>query len=160
MSRKQKIVIAIIVIILCIVIVSICLFKSDKNSEKIVVCNEINENIILENDINTENIVEEDETKQDNIVEENEETQVVETTPSSNPQAIYESDTDVGSTDKKQEAIDLVKETWGEDDTVTFRCDSVTNDGEYIIAVISTQTASVKNYFIVNLENKTVTVDY
>ena len=64
------------------------------------------------------------------------------------------------TTNKKQEAIDKVKEVWGEDNTVTYRCDSVTNDGEYIIAVVSTETMTVKNYFRVNLEKNTVEVDY
>lgn len=74
--------------------------------------------------------------------------------------SIYEESNDVGSTDKKQEAIDLVKQKWGEDDTVTFRCDSVASNGEYIIAVTSKTSAKVLNYFKVNLENKTVIVDY
>ena len=73
---------------------------------------------------------------------------------------VYEENSDVGTTDKKQQAIALVKDKWGEDSTVTFRCDSITNDGEYIIAVVSSQTASVKNYFKVNLDTKTVEVDY
>ena len=63
-------------------------------------------------------------------------------------------------TDKKQQAIDLVKEKWGEDDTVTFRVDSTTSKGEYVVAVISKDSVKVKNYFIVNLENMTVEVDY
>lgn len=74
--------------------------------------------------------------------------------------SVYEEANDVGSTDKKQEAIDLVKQKWGEDNTVAFRCDSVTGNGEYIIAVISKKTASVKNYFRVNLEKNTVEIDY
>ena len=54
---------------------------------------------------------------------------------------VYEENSSVGTTDKKQEAIALVKQKWGEDDTVTFRCDSVSNNGEYIIAVVSKETA-------------------
>ncbi len=72
----------------------------------------------------------------------------------------YEDDSDNGSTEKKEQAIALVKEKWGEDDTVSFRCDSVNEQGEYIIAVISKASAIVKNYFKVNLESKTVEVDY
>ncbi len=73
---------------------------------------------------------------------------------------IYDTNTDLGSTDKKEEAINIVKNMWGEDNTVTYRCDSVTSDGKYIIAVVSTQTASVKNYFKVDLNTKTAEVDY
>ena len=54
----------------------------------------------------------------------------------------------------------MVKQEWGEDDTVSFSCDSVTTQGEYIIAVTSLETATVRNYFRVNLENKTVTVEF
>ena len=56
--------------------------------------------------------------------------------------------------------LKLVKEKWGEDDTVSFTCDSITSDGEYVVAVNSIQKASVLNYFRVNLEKKTVVVDY
>jgi hypothetical protein len=73
---------------------------------------------------------------------------------------IYEEDSDVGTTDKKLEAIELAKEKWGADETVSFRCDSVTSNGEYIIAVVSNETATVSTYFIVNLEKRTVEVDY
>lgn len=95
----------------------------------------------------------------DNKVE-NENTQTTPEETSKPEKNIYESDTDIGTTNKKQEAIDKVKEVWGEDNTVTYRCDSVTNDGEYIIAVVSTETMTVKNYFRVNLEKNTVEVDY
>ena len=72
----------------------------------------------------------------------------------------YESATQTGTTNKKEEAINLVKQEWGEDNSVIFTCDSVTSDGEYIIAVISKESATVKNYFKVNLENKTVEIKY
>lgn len=73
---------------------------------------------------------------------------------------VYDQNQEIGATDKKAQAIDLVKKQWGEDSTVTFRCDHVTSSGEYVIAVISKDSASVKNYFKVNLEENTVEVDY
>ncbi len=79
--------------------------------------------------------------------------------PATNNQ-IYDTDSDIGTTDKKQEAINLVKDVWGEDNTVSYRCDSITADGKYIIAVVSLKTASVKNYFKVDLNTKQVEVDY
>ena len=72
----------------------------------------------------------------------------------------YNENSQVGTTNKKQEAINLVKEKWGEDSTVSFSCDSVTSNGEYIIAVTSLETATVRNYFRVNLEKKTVTIEF
>ena len=74
--------------------------------------------------------------------------------------SLYEKNNDAGSTQKKNEAIQLVKENWGADDTVTFRCDQVTGDGIYVIAVVSKQTGNVQNYFRVNLDDKIVQVDY
>lgn len=74
--------------------------------------------------------------------------------------SVYESSSEVGTTNKKEEAISLVKAQWGEDNTVTFSCDSVTQDGIYIIAVTSKERAVVLNYFRVNLATKTVEIDY
>ena len=116
------------------------------------------ENAVNENNVEPENVIDEDNTVQNTtVVPENKTNpKPTDVVPSS---AVYEN-SDVGTTDKKEQAINLVKAQWGEDSTVTFRCDSVTSSGEYIIAVVSSETASVKNYFIVNLDKKTVMVDY
>ena len=114
-------------------------------------------------DNNTNNTIEEDtnETNTANTTTETTDNSGGTTLPEVAPNAqIYETNTDLGSTDKKQEAINIVKSMWGEDNTVTYRCDSVTSDGKYIVAVVSTQTASVKNYFKVDLNTKTAEVDY
>ena len=158
MSREAKIIIAVVLII----IVIICCFtlgkKDNKNENEVTneIVNEIENEVSNEITNNVENEVETNtavENKVEEVVIEN----VIEVEPQG---TIYETNSDIGTTDKKQEAINLVKEKWGEDDTVTFRCDSITNDGEYIIAVISSQSATVKNYFKVNLETETVEVDY
>lgn len=81
-------------------------------------------------------------------------------TQSQTESPISDQNDEEGTTDKKQQAIDLVKAEWGEDNTMSFRCDSVTSNGEYIIAVISKSSATVKNYFKVNLTNKTVEIYY
>ena len=124
--------------------------ESDNDNEKEnsnIINNEVIENTMFQNlvtnSVQTNVVVE-------NKVEENKENVI----------SIYETDSDEGTTDKKQQAINLVKEKWGADDTVTYRCDSVLPSGEYVIAVISKKSAEVKNYFKVNLENKTVMVDY
>lgn len=156
MSRNTKIIIAVILIILVIVICCFTFMKKDKDDTK------SNENVIA-NETAIENIVENsvvNEIVENKIVEEKEEP-IIENVTEVKPQGtVYESKTDTGTTDKKQEAIGLVKEKWGEDSTVTFRCDSVSSKGEYIIAVVSKETATVKNYFKVNLKTKTVEVDY
>ena len=132
--------------------------KNEKISENVV--NEIQENTTIENEID-ENVLNNTAT----TTEEQNNTEQP-TTTTSEPNTVYQSDkvynsnSEVGTTNKKEEAINLVKQEWGEDSTVTFSCDSVTTNGEYIIAVTSLETATVKSYFRVNLENKTVTVEF
>lgn len=150
MSKNSKIVIA---VLLVIAVILICVFTVTKKDDEEVV----------NNTQETENIVNEVENKvEENIVVENkvEEPLIENKTEVPEQGKVYEENSDVGTTDKKQQAIALVKDKWGEDSTVTFRCDSITSDGEYIIAVVSSQTASVKNYFKVNLEAGTVEIDY
>lgn len=64
-----------------------------------------------------------------------------------------------GITDKKQIAIELVKEKWGEDDTVDFMFDYVNEDDEYVIAVKDKNSATIKCYFRVDIDTKTVELD-
>ena len=157
MSKNAKIIIAVVLVILVIIL---CFFKIGKNKE--------NENEVKNETISAANEVVEDEAENvENEVEENTienevvEEEIVENVTEVKPQGtVYESNSNAGTTDKKQDAIALVKEKWGEDSTVTFRCDSVSNDGVYIIAVVSKETATVKNYFKVDLNTKTVEVDY
>lgn len=155
MNNKEKMAIVIFAIIIILVVV-VCTLKNDKKETNIT--NEIVEENIIANDIYSENKIDENKVEEvENKVEE----PIIENVTKVEPQGtVYESNSNVGTTDKKQEAINLVKQTWGEDDTVTFRCDSVNSKGEYIIAVVSKESASVKNYFKVNLNTKTVEVDY
>ena len=155
MNNKEKMAIVIFAIIIIFVVV-VCTLKNDKKETNIT--NEIVEENIIANDIYSENKIDENKVEEvENKVEE----PIIENVTKVEPQGtVYESNSNVGTTDKKQEAINLVKQTWGEDDTVTFRCDSVNSKGEYIIAVVSKESASVKNYFKVNLNTKTVEVDY
>lgn len=159
MSRNVKIIIAIIFVVLVIVI---CCFTFGKNKKE-ETANDVAQESIVENENveNVSNVVNEIESNTvENEVVEDEEPVVENVTEVKEQGTVYESNSDTGTTDRKQDAIALVKEKWGEDSTVTFRCDSVTNNGEYIIAVVSKETASVKNYFKVNLSTKTVEVDY
>lgn len=154
MSRNAKIIISVVLVVLVIVI---CCFTFGKNKKE-EPQNDVNNETVVENII--DNTVGEENTNSiENEVIEDE--PVIENVTEVKQQgSVYESNSNAGTTDKKQDAIALVKEKWGEDSTVTFRCDSVSNDGEYIIAVVSKETASVKNYFRVNLSTKTVEVDY
>lgn len=156
MSREAKIIIAVVLIIIVIISCFTLGKKDNKNEVTNEIVNEIENEVAneitnsVENEVETNTAV---ENKVEEVVIEN----VIEVKPQG---TIYETNSDIGTTDKKQEAINLVKEKWGEDDTVTFRCDSVTSSGEYIIAVVSKEAATVKNYFKVNLATKSVEVDY
>lgn len=165
MDRNVKI---IIIVVLLVILLGICTFAYTRRNEAQNVENNIaneenlvEENNIIENNDIQEQIVDdpvEDDTNEEIDVTEPVSTTIPETTYQS--QKAYEASDTVGTTDKKEEAINLVKEYWGPDDTVTYRCDSITTDGEYIIAVTSTETATVKGFFRVNLENKSVTVEF
>ena len=167
MSNKVKIIISICII--AIVIVAVVYAKTKKvpeenvnvmaeNTTNTYVQNEVDENTVDENTVaenkaDNNTVVENTNTEiQNSVVQDN-----IISSPDKNA---YESQSNIGSTNSKEQAINLVKDYWGEDDTVTFSCDSVTSDGEYIIAVTSKESASVKGYFRVNIENKTVEVDY
>lgn len=156
MGKSAKVLIAVVVIAIAVLICYNTLGKkgpvSTETDNTIVEENTVENEVIEDNTVNNE--VENEVVNE--VVENKVETPSV---PKSSANA-YESDSDVGSTNKKEEAIKLVKEKWGEDDTVSFTCDSITSDGEYVVAVNSKEKASVLNYFRVNLEKKTVVVDY
>lgn len=163
--EKKNIIIFVVLVIVAIVlaifagIATFNLTKKDNKQAEANTVNETNSTVVARYELTNEvqySIQMEDDVLPDTntTTEPNTGTSVV---PSS---AIYETNPDVGATDKKQEAIELVKKEWGEDSTVSFRCDHVTENGEYMIAVTSLETATVKNYFKVNLENKTVEVEY
>ena len=154
MDNKVKICIAIIVIVILIIICALTFSakETDETNSNTV------ENItnVVENEVQNEveNEITENTTLAQNVVE----NQKLSTQDFSS--SVYEDKTETGTLSKKEEAINLVKNQWGEDNTVTFSCDSITSDGIYIIAVTSKERAEVLNYFRVNLKTKTVTVDY
>lgn len=153
-----------ILIVVLIAIVALCIYYG--KDQVVEVQNEVqDENVeIIEENEEDENIEEEpveepvEEKKEDDEKDENITTTVLKQNTGSQ---IYEDpESVVGSTSEKQKAIDLVKAQWGEDATVVFDCDHVTDDGEYVVAVVSLVTAEVQNYFKVNVETGDVEVEY
>lgn len=168
MSDTAKIVCALILVVLVIILCSTTLTTNTevpqndlKNEvEKVNLLDDSTNENQYNNNFNESKNESKNEIKNTNMKNVIENDIILDTMVTSNTQNnVYESQTDAGTTDKKQQAINLVKEKWGEDETVTFRCDNISNE-EYIVAVVSKQTASVQNYFRVNLEKQTVTVDY
>lgn len=150
-------------IIVLIAIVALCIYFG--NDKVIDTNNEIEEEQVevveenVEEDTDEEEIEEEPvEEKKEDEKEENITTTVLQQNTGSQ---IYENpNTTIGATSEKQKAINLVKAQWGADTTVVFDCDHVTDDGEYIVAVVSLATAEVKNYFRVNIDTGVVEVEY
>lgn len=148
MKKYKKFIFPIICVLVVVITFALLFDLRNKVEEK-------NYNV---NDIEVENIIDEEneienEVSNTNVVNEISENNTTNT-------SAYEEDEEIGSTSKIQEAINLVKEKWGNDNTVTFRCDNIKSNGEYVIAVVSKTSASVKTYFKVNLDKQTVDVVY
>lgn len=149
--------------ILCVAVVVIT-FALLHNAQSKIKENGIT-NVTEKNETKVENVVEEVEnetveTENTAVTTKNEEIKSTVEKGGASSSSLYEKNNEAGSTQKKNEAIQMVKDNWGEDDTVTFRCDQVTGDGIYVIAVVTKSTGNVQNYFRVNLDEKTVQVDY
>ena len=127
MSNKTKIIISIVII--AIVVAAVVFAKTKKEPEENVyvetqnitntsVQNEVDENVVeenttIENTVDTNTVAKNTNTEiQNSVVQDN-----IISSPDKNA---YESQSNVGSTNSKQQAINLVKDYWGEDDTVTF----------------------------------------
>lgn len=164
-EKKSKINLKVWVPIICVIVVGVTFFMLHDIQKKIDKMEDY-ENLANTNENNTTNDVGNDPENQ-NFVEENtvqnEVANEVTNTATNNTVknvSINQNNvtTEPGITDKKQKAIELVKKEWGADNSVDFVFDHVEND-EYIIAVKDRSTATVKYYFRVNLETKTVEMD-
>ncbi len=55
-----------------------------------------------------------------------------------------------------EKAIELVKNKWGEDDSVTFKIDEKTEDGKYSVSVVDKNTTEVLMWYEADIKNETV----
>lgn len=154
--------------ILCIVIVAITFYMIHDVQNKIETVNQLKEyevadsqNTIQNQDVVTENLVE-------NAVVEKETTNQVQNTMTNTVNVTNTTNTNKpisdapaipAVTDQKQKAIELVKKEWGADNSVDFLFEYINENGEYVVSVKDKATATVKYYFRVNLETKTVELD-
>lgn len=165
MSKKNqngKVNFKILIIVICVLVVGVTFYMIHDIKKKIKENNLNNVEETIENyeTETVENVLNETEnTIINNISNELEsETSITETT-ANNSTGNASTQMQAGVTDKKQRAIELVKEKWGEDDTVNFVFDYVNENGEYVIAVKDKTSATVKYYFRVNLDTETVELD-
>lgn len=158
-----------IIPILCVIVVGVAFYmifdiknKVDESLYNTDDISNVTNDDIVEEDISNDiiNEVNEIDEVDENTIS-NETNKVVENkVDTKDDREAVEEKTDEGSTTKKQQAIELVKKEWGEDSSVSYRCETVNSKGEYVVAVIMKSSGSVKAYFNVNLETKSVQIDY
>lgn len=148
---RSILVIAIAIVSFCIIWVVYDMVKKEPADANVVDTNLADENTGLDNVINTlfENVVE-------NEVEENK--IVNETTNEVNEEKEEEDiETNSGSvTSKEKKAVELVKNFWGEDDSVYFSYQSIDNQGRYIVSV-NRKDSSVLAWYTVDVDSEIVT---
>lgn len=84
---------------------------------------------------------------------------VTDKTPSTNTKNTEVTTEDLSGSSEKEKAVTLVAKEWGEDSSVYFTNEGVSN-GLYIVAVRDKSNTSVKMFYKVDLKNNTVEVDW
>lgn len=56
----------------------------------------------------------------------------------------------------RQKAINMAKQEWGEDDSVSFKIDEQTENGKYTISVVDKNTTNVIFWYSVDVKNNTI----
>ena len=159
MNKKLKIIVPLVCVLVVIIAFYMIFDIKGKIEEKDYGTNDI----VVNNTVEAENIVEENTVLEENVVEENNvemENTAVKSKPQDNGKEEISEEDDLYSNSKLDQARDLVKKAWGDDDSVYFTTEGVNADGLYMVAVREKSSTSVKNYFKVNLETKKVEIDY
>lgn len=162
-NKKTKIIIiiaAIIILILLVVVLTVKLVNIKNSKEDTPT---INTNSMIENDINNianENIQNNniDETEKNNINENN----INNNSYNSNQQTSMEEIDNESiqiQEDKKEKAIKIVKENWGEDEKVYFSFDSIDNNGKYIVSVRNRISTEAICWYTVDVETGNFSIE-
>lgn len=157
MEKSTKIIVGILIIALIIMGIVLWTSKEEiKETDKKNSINQINitqsENNLVQNkeedtENKIENIVSED--KQDEIL--NETTEVEDLTNTS--QTV---DNQKKEENNNEKAINMVKNDWGADDSVSFKIDEQTEDGKYVVSVVDKNTTKVIMWYDVDINNNTI----
>ena len=67
-----------------------------------------------------------------------------------------ESKEDVDTKDDKEKAIEIAKEDWGEDDSVSFKFDRIDSKGNYIVVVRDKATTNALKWYTIDVEEEKV----
>lgn len=158
MDKSTKILLVVLAIALIIVGAVIVLTKSDNpTNNSIENNNSVNE--AINNTINWINN-EIDKNEVDNDIQKNEITEnevnnnIAEAPNNDNQGNITENQKEEMKDDEK--AIELVKNKWGADDSVTFKIDEKTEDGKYSVSVVDKNTTEVLMWYEADIKNGTV----
>lgn len=81
------------------------------------------------------------------------------TTQASNQKNTEVTTEDLSGSSEKEKAVTLVAKEWGEDSSVYFTNEGISN-GLYIVAVRDKSNTSVKMFYKVDLKNNTVEIDW
>jgi len=154
MSKTKKnnltVILLIIAVIFIISWIAYDAYKAEPADANVTDTNLADENTGLDNIINDlfENVdinsVDENDVEEGQNETENEEDEISEEVPNGSV------------TSREEKAVQLVKDTWGEDDSVYFYCQSVDNNGKYIVTVNKKDTTVIA-FFEVDVDNELVT---
>lgn len=123
------------------------IISDNENIEENVINQEIENTLVVENEV--ENEVSKNNTTKNETVKNQTTSSTTANTGKYQPAV----------TDQKQKAIELVKEMWGSDSSVNYAFEYINEKGEYIISVKDKSSATVRNYFRVDLQTETVELD-
>lgn len=156
-NKKVVIICSIIalIIVVSIIAISIKKFKEEEYGEETAKANNQN---LLENQNSIKNEIEDENLIEENVTEENQtntENSVINEITQNQIQGEEETVTKQPEENNDEKALNLVKEEWGEDDTVYYTIDNQSNN-IYNISVRSKTTTATLAEYEVNINQGTV----
>lgn len=126
-----------VILIIAVVVAGVCVAKKISEGEKTIKtdANAVN-NTVKQNEVEENNTVTEPE---NNIIENNETV-----------------DKEVSKLSPEDQAKQLAKDNWGEDDTVYFSFEEVNSEGRYVISVRDKATTRALEWLYIDVETGTI----
>lgn len=157
MKEKNKVILAIMVIAILVILIILLSIKlvnkhitiptMQSNSKQKI--ENSKENDIVQEEINNINTNE----QLNNTIQNN----VIQNTMQNN--SVNADNVNTEEERNEQKAINIAKQNWGEDDTVSFSLDTVDDKGRYIICVRDKQTTRALYWYTIDIESGTVTIE-
>lgn len=161
MKNKRNRIIVLIFIIILILITAFLIFKLfdiKKNKNNI---EPTSVNNVIENEI--ENNVIDEENNQNNVEDNNTINTAIDTNNENNNQVVDKDEVDKETIkkeeDNKEKAVNIVKDNWGEDETVYFSFDSINSEGKYLVCVRDKSTTQALYWYTVDVETGTFEIE-